>query len=185
MEKLRKNIIGWYSSLTSQQKLKISIIGLVILISFYLIFIRNSYRQDEINYKNISNDSIIQSSYMVYDRNIILTLDEIIEKILKVETNEYRIKDKQISINTLYKDAVSYNYKKNITKKQFKNKMNLVYEKVLNNENYNAYKNYIQEVYFSEQYDMYLIRLNTCDDSEIYIGIKIIDDYFYNIVYFQ
>lgn len=186
MNKLKENILKWYYSLAAKEKLILSISILVILIIFYLIFIKDNYRENEINYKNLTSKEIIETSEITYDRNILASLDEVLVKIFKVKNSKLIIKNKTINMNKLYQEAISNNYKKCISKSKFKNKLSDICENTLNkpNDELNFLKSNIKCVYFSAKYDMYLIEINLINDVSSYIGIRVKDNT-YTIVYIE
>lgn len=185
---MRKNIknflYDYYNSLTSKQKLIYCICIFLFVISIYYMFINKSYRENEINYKKLDSLSIINSSEICYDRDIIKCLDDILDDIIKVYDKNLFINNKKVSLRKFYNEVVSDNYKKAISYRKFKNKVNNLYD------NYNMfYKNYgcyIDLVYYSEVYDMYLVKLiSTNDINDLYIGFRLFDNSEYIISFIE
>ena len=81
----------------------------------------------------------------------------------------------KVTLNDLYSEIVTQNYKKKISKNNFKKTMNNIYLKLFgDNGDYNSNYNYIEKVYYSAEYDMYLIKLVTIkEEDNAYIGIRI------------
>lgn len=189
MGKIVDTIMQYYNSLTSRGKLILAFAILIILMIFSALVINNSYRTEEINYNNLTATQIIENSSVVYARNEIATLDEIVKKILKVHTGEITIKNKRTSIRDLYNETVLDNYKKELSYGKFKKKINHFYEKVLFNKNItsiNKELNFIEKVYYSYDYNMYIIEIKEEFESEnTYLGIRLINNNEYKISYVE
>ena len=186
MNKIKNFILNWYYSLNSREKLILAVVMLFLLILFYFVFIRNSYRENEINYNELNSQEIIDNSNVVYNRERILSLDEIIVKIFKINQSRLNINDKIVSIKELYNNSVTNNYKKEISYKKFKQKIELIQQDVygdLNNIEVDYFNTIIDKVYYSDKYDMFLVKLKTINEKDRYIGLRIINEYNYNIVY--
>ncbi|MGN1012994.1 MAG: hypothetical protein ACI4ON_04090 [Clostridia bacterium] len=154
---------------------------MVIIIIFvsiiYFLIINNSYRQGEINYKNLNSKLIIENSNVIYDRAILMTIDDICNDLLKVNFNSLVLDGKQVKLKDIYKYDVTSNYKKEISSRKFIKKMSEIYNNVFNeNEDISSleYKQIIEAVYYSAQYDMYLVKIKTNNqDVQNYIGIRL------------
>ena len=174
MSELKGKLFEYFSSLSTAKKL-IWVIGiLILLVIFYLFFIKNNYRGSDINYNDINAQKIIEYSSEVYDRDELLSVNLVIENILKIYENKWVLNNKPITLKNLYDNATTENYKKSISRSKFEKKIEEIYSKIFDvNEKYNSSKNYIEKVYHSDTYDMYLIKLKSFNNSEAYIGIKI------------
>lgn len=189
MRKIMDTIMQYYNSLTSRGKLILAFTILVVLMLFSSLVINNSYRADEIDYNNLTATQIIEKSDIVYVRSEIATLDEIIGKVLKVHTGELILKNDIASIRDLYNNAVLDNYKKELSYGKFKNKINHFYQKTLFNRNVtniNNDINYIKKVYYSYDYNMYIIEVNEEFETEnTYLGIRLIENNEYKISFVE
>ncbi len=174
MSKYINNIREHFNSLTSTQRLWAVIIIVAILMCFYFIFINNNYRGADINYKTITTQSIIEKSVIVYDRNELLTLNDIVINILKINNNSWYVKNDFVKIKDLYSSAVTTTYKRKLSKSKFTNNLKILYNNVLGESNsVDSNKNYIDKVYYNAEDDMYLIKFLTINDQENYLGIRI------------
>ena len=179
----------FYNSLTSRGKLILAFAVLVVLMLFSSLVINNSYRSDEINYNNLTATQIIEKSNVIYARNEIVSLDEVLEKILKIHTGELVIKNDKISIRDLYNNTLLDNYKKELSYGKFKKKLNHFYDKVFLNKNaevLDTNNNYIEKVYFSYDYNMYIIEIKEEFENEnTYLGIRLINNNEYKISFVE
>ena len=183
MAELKQKLARYFKNLNTKQKLLWVSALLIILVCFYLIFIKNNYRESEINYNDVNAQKIIEYSSEVYNREELLSINDIVSNILKIYDETWILDNKAVTLKTLYSEATTKNYQKGTSKRKFVEKMNNIYSKVFSEEDkFNSNKNYIDKVYYSDTYDMYLIKLLSINDSEAYIGIKI-DDGSYLIKY--
>lgn len=183
---IKKFLYDYYNSLTSNQKLIYCICIFLFVISIYYIFINNSYRENEINYKKVDLTTIINSSDICYDRNIIKSLDDILNDIIKVHDRSLIVNNKNISLKKFYNESVSDNYKKAISYKKFKEKINNLYDNYFMSYQDINYSYYIDLVYYSQGYDMYLIKVvSTKNINDMYIGFKLLDDSEYIISFIE
>lgn len=177
MNKIIKSINEFINSLNSKEKLKYSVLILLFASIIYFLIINNSYRQGEINYKNLSSQSIIDNSEIIYDRATIMTIDDICNDLLKVKFDSLVIDGKQVKLKDIYKFDVTSNYKKKISFKKFSKKINEIYNNVFNEiEDISSLNNkqIIDVIYYSVPYDMYLVKINTnSEDIQNYIGIRL------------
>jgi len=180
MNKIKKSIMDLYNSLSSKQKLVVLIVFVSIMALIYFNFIKNDYKGDDIDYRKISIESLIESSEVVYDRDLIMSIDKCVNNILKVNNESLIMNNRKVKVRNLYDELVSNNYKKSLSYSKFKNKMNQFYQNVLNDEGYIDGKNYIDTVLYSSKNNMYLIKLGEIS----YIGI-IINDFSYTIGYIE
>lgn len=189
MRKLGDAIMQFYNSLTSRGKLILAFAVLVILMLFSSLVINNSYRTEEINYNKLTAVQIIEKSDVIYSRNEIASLDEITEKILKIHTKELVIKNDKVSIRDLYNNTVLDNYKKELSYRKFKKKLNHFYDKVFTNRNSEYLDkniNFIEKVYFSYDYNMYIIEIREEFENEnTYLGIRLINNNEYKISFVE
>lgn len=180
MSKVIKKIVDFYNSLTSSQKLFVIIGFAVLLMLFYLIFISNNYRSSDINYKNLTIDTILEQSSIVYDRDDCLIMDGIINNILKINNSAWYVDNKPVTLKKLYNSAVIQTYKKKMSRGKFIDTMSGIYTNVLGDEGlYDSSSTYIDTLYYSSKYDMYLVKLKSVNDSENYIGIRIVNNNYY------
>lgn len=186
-----KNILmKKYNSLNGKRKLLLAIIIILVIIILYHVFIKASPRGNEINYKKITAQIIIEDSTVEYDRGKISILNSIIENVFKLQESELMIEGENISKKQFYKAAVTNNYKNNLSFGKFKKKIDHISEKVYfgyKNKNMLNLKDIIKNVYYSPNYDMYLIELNENYEQEnTYIGIRLITETStYYIVYLE
>lgn len=180
MNKIKKMITDLYNSLNSKEKLILVIILIIIMSFIYFTFIKNSYKKNDIDYRKISIESMKDSAEVVYDRNLIMGIDECINNILKVNDGAFKLNNKTVTIKNIYDEVVSDNYKKSVSYNKFKKKIENVYKNVLGNEGYIDGKKYIKNVLYSSNNNIYLVEIG--DDS--YIGI-VIDDFSYTIGYVE
>ena len=87
MSDTREKITNFFNSLTTKEKLILLFILVVILVVFYILVINNNYRGTDINYKDLKSENIIEYSSVVYDRDEILVIDEVVDEILKIKEN--------------------------------------------------------------------------------------------------
>lgn len=172
-----KSINEFINSLNSKEKLKYLVIIIIFASIIYFLIINNSYRQGEINYKNLNSKLIIDNSEIIYDRSTVMTIDDICNDLLKIKFDSLVLDGKQVKLKDIYKFVVTSNYKKKISSKRFSKEMNEIYSNVFNeNEDISAldYKQIIDVVYYSAQYDMYLVKIKTNDQNvQNYIGIRL------------
>lgn len=180
MEKLKKSIIKFYNSLTSKGKLTLWSVLVIILALLYALVIRNGYKDNEINYNKVNIETLLSDSEVTYNRDIIMSLEGILNSIMKVSDGTLRINDNNISYRDLYNSVVSENYKKKISYSKFKKSMDKVLTDAYDGGSYDSNKTYITEVLYAHGYNMYLIKLG--DNS--YIGI-IMNPSSYNIGYIE
>lgn len=176
MNNLQKKIIVFFESLSNRNRLILLIALLTLLVFFYVVFIDGNYRGNDINYRKNDLNSIVSNSTVIYDRDKILALDEIVDNILKIKSESWTIDTSFISLDKLYSKTLTDNYKSNLSKGKFKKKMNAIYSNVLGEENYNEKNNYIKLVYYSPEYDTYLIELKSLTETKSYIGIRVINN---------
>lgn len=175
MLKIKEKIFNYFDSLTSKGRLLLMIGILIFLICFYMIFISNNYRSSDVNYNEFNSTTIIERASVIYNRDQIYSLDVVIDEILKINEGTWYVNNKKVTLNDLYSEIVTQNYKKKISKNNFKKTMNNIYLKLFgDNGDYNSNYNYIEKVYYSAEYDMYLIKLVTIkEEDNAYIGIRI------------
>lgn len=180
MSNIIKKIRDYFNSLTSQQKLFV-IIGLVVLLMlFYFLFINGNIRSEDINYKKLSIDTILEQSSIVYDRDDCLIVDGIVNNILRINNKAWYVGNKPVTLKKLYSNAIIPTYKRTISKSKFTDKMSNIYTNVLGQEgNMDNSKTYIDTLYYSAKYDMYLVKFKTVNDSNNYIGIRIVNNNYY------
>lgn len=174
MNKIKKYLMDYYNSLDKKQKMILVIILVLILSIVYFAFIKNNYREGEIDYNNVDIQDILESSEIIYERGKIKTLDEILNNILKIYYNSYYIDTEEVSIKDLYNNSVYTSYTNKISYSKFKNKLNSIYQNVLEGEQVSSLDNntYIKNVFYSYEYDMYLIELKGKNHNP-YIGIRL------------
>ena len=156
---IKKKIFNYYNSLNSKQKL-IWVVGILVffMIIYYTFISSNTRVNDNINYDNFNLQDLSESYDIVYDRAIIYSLDEIISKILNIKNDMYYVNEEKVTIKDIYNELLTVNYKKNISYRDFEDNFNNFLQKI----NYNEYDNSqtkIDTVYFSDLYNMYLIKL--------------------------
>lgn len=177
MNKIRESINEFINSINSKDKLKYSVIIIIFASIIYFLIVNNSYRQGEINYKNLNSQAIIESSEILYERSTLMTIDEICTNLFKIKFNSFVIDGKQVKLKDVYKINITSNYKKKISSGKFVKKMNTIYDNVFNEgEDISSlnYKNIMDVVYYSAQYDMYLVKISTNDKNiQNYIGIRL------------
>lgn len=174
MEKIIKNITSFYNSLTSTQKLLFVGIIVLVLMLFYFVFISGSYRGLDINYKKVDENTLIEKSVIVYDRDECQVVDDIIDKILKIKDQTWYVENKFVNAKDLYTHAVTPTYKKKISKGKFTNCLNTLLNNVLGEDGkYDQNKSYMDLTYYCAEYDTYLIKLKTINGEDNYIGIRI------------
>ncbi len=176
MEKLQNKLIKFFESLSTKNRLLFIIGILIVLVLFYMIFINGNYRGSDINYRKANIETIINTSSYIYDRDQIMALDEVIDKILKIKNETWAIDTKFVTLNNLYSQTLTDNYKNFLSKSKFKKKMNEIYSNVLDSNGYNKDKNYTKQVYYSAEYNTYLVELNTLTDIKSYIGIRLVNN---------
>ena len=148
MSDTREKITNFFNSLTTKEKLILLFILVVILVVFYILVINNNYRGTDINYKDLKSENIIEYSSVVYDRDEILVIDEVVDEILKINDGTWVLNNEPITIKDIYSQVVTPNYKKKMSYNKFKNALNSVYQKVLGeNGKYDSGKNYIDTVF--------------------------------------
>lgn len=183
MGKLKDKIINFYSSLNIRSKLffVISIVGVMAIL--YYLFVNNSYRSNEIDYKNLSSEEIISDSEIVENRIIISEINKILNKFSDIKFDRLYINEKKVTIKELYNVAVTNNYKKSISYKEFSEKFNEIFNNLYQTDALN--EEIIDLVYYSAKYDMYLIKFNI-KEKDVYIGLKLyLSSNKYSIMFIQ
>lgn len=190
MGELKNKIISKYNSLNSREKLIWAIGILLMFVIIYHIFLTSVPRANEIDYRNLTTQMIIEDSKIEYDRGKISSLNGIVENMLKLEYSELMIDGKTVSKREFYNATVTNNYKKNISFGRFKKVLSHINEKVYygyENRNMVNTKDVINCVYYSPNYDMYLIELKENYEQEnTYIGIRLTSETkTYSVVYLE
>ena len=186
MDRLIQKVTKFVDSLTSKGKLIFVLSIFLFLVLFYSIFIANNDRSSNINYKNLNVEKLISNSTLVYDREKLYSLQEITNKILKISDESWILDEKPVTIKKLYSVAVMPGYKKKISFRSFKNKLDNIFEETLGKEKkFDAENNYIDTVYYNAEYNMYVVKFSTQNQEDnAYLGI-IMDDGKYLITYVE
>ena len=179
MNKIKEKIARFYNSLTIKQKLIYATVLVVIATIIYLIFVNNSYRNTDINYNKIDTAKIIESSNVLYDRATIASLDDILKNLLRIKFKNYYIENEEVTLKKVYSNLVTTNYKKKMSYGKFKKTMENLYTNIIANDDINLMlsKEYIKKVYYSNEYDIYLLELKS-QQNEVknYIGIRLLNN---------
>lgn len=184
MSNLYKKISNYYNSLSSKGKLILITLLVLILAIIYYLLARGSFREGEINYKDFNIQTAIDNSDVVYERGKISKADETVQDILDVNTKQYIVNGKVVTVKQLYKYVVSNNYKKVISYHKFKKLLNNFYKKMYSSDGTYS-KNYIDKVYYYSSYSMYIVKLNTLNGEDAYIGIIGLDNDKFTIGYIE
>ena len=189
MNKIKDSLLNIYNSLNNTQKLILAIIIVVCFSLFYLLVVKNSYREDEINYNTLNFSTIIEESDIVYDRSIIKSFDEVLNNILKINYDSYYVNNKKITFKKVYENMIYNSYTKELSYGNFKKKIKALYNNVLGESNINILdnNNFINKVYYSSELDMYIISVSHInDDANSFIGLKVFkDENIFKIAYLQ
>ena len=179
MNNIIQNLTKKINTLNSQKKLVLFIILILFCTFIYFGIVKNSYRENEINYKKIDFSSVISTSDIVYDRATIKSLDEVLENILMVNYDAYYIDNKKVTLRKVYDNLIYNTYQKEVSYGKFKNKINDLYNNILGNSTIEVIqnKNFINKVYFSNELGMYFLEISHLnDENNSYIGIMINED---------
>lgn len=175
LEKFNKKIKIFFNNLNYKQKLLLAIIFLLIMIFLVKVVFGNivDNRNAVVDYSNTTGEDIYILSSELEDNNLYVILKNIADDIIS-ECLEQKIDNngKYITIERMYKEILTSNYKKNISKKEFisiaKNVANK-YTSIIDN-NLEFVPNNITEYsdgYYIVKYDFDINEENT----SIYIGI--------------
>ncbi len=187
MNNLKEKIIDWYENLNTNKKIFFVFVVVAFLGVIYYFFINNNYREGEINYKKFNINEIVVESNIIYDRSMINSLDGVLKDFLKVKYNSLYLGDKKISLSKYYNNTVLNSYKKEMSQLKFKKTSKEFFLKVLgeNDISYLEYGNFIDKVYYSKDYDMYILKVKTLDENDAYFGIVVSNNSNYQISYIQ
>jgi len=118
---------------------------------------------------------------------MINSLDGVLKDFLKVKYNSLYLGDKKISLSKYYNNTVLNSYKKEMSQLKFKKTSKEFFLKVLgeNDISYLEYGNFIDKVYYSKNYDMYILKVKTLDENDAYFGIVVSNNSNYQISYIQ
>ena len=181
MKNIKQRILDFYNSLSKKNKMVIVAFIVLFLAIIYYLFVKNNYRAEEINYKKMDINNVISKSTIIYNRTTLLELQDILEKIFDVQCGRMTVNNKVITLKQLYDNAIPYNYSKALSYNKFKKKINDISTKITLD-----FENIINIVYYYGDYDMYLVKLNTNNLEDVYIGIKIFQSTSnYSIIYIE
>lgn len=174
MNKFISSLKEKYNSLSTSNKLKLIVSIVIVLALIYYLLVNKSYRENEIVYDNLTAESIIENSYIIYNRIELQEINEIISKLSDINYSRYYVDDKLITIKDLYNYGVTENYKKAISNRKFSNKFSEIFMNLYSdNSEEGIIENFIDRVYYSDEYDMYLVKFKTIEDKNYYIGFNL------------
>lgn len=171
MNKIIKRVVEFYNSLTTKNRLILLFIIVLIAGLIYSGIINNSSRNGETNYGKLTKEEILSQSYEVKDRAIIMEIDFILNKIADIKYGRYYYKNNIIELNDLYSACADNTLKKSVSKRKFNSKISSFYENVLSEQSSNEINNFINKVYYSSLYNIYMVELKNNPDE--YIGFTL------------
>lgn len=163
-----KRVYNSFNSLNSQNKLIVIFAIVVIASLLYFGVIKNNTRSGNINYGKLSEEQILNTSNAITDRGVNKQLDNILNKISDVLYGRYMYNNRTVSVKELYTATVNETLKKSVSYKQFNKKINTIFESALSSSNGEGINNFIEEVRYSPEYDIYMIKIKNTDS---FIGI--------------
>lgn len=191
--KQRRKIID-IENATMQEKIMLALAFMLVLIFITFLLKNFSNKDNNIDYNEINGELLYSSAIYTNDREVYWILSDIFETFL----NSYKLE--QSFISKLEKDTILYSredfyltllseYKKEISKKEYMEISKNMLDKFISNYNFKT-ENFIEEIRSlnSNEYssNMYICKLNTYDNSNSYIGIKLYPNTNgYNIFYLE
>lgn len=175
IKKLTKRNV--FERFTVKENILIFSVVLILLIIANRLIQNSGTNSNELNYKDISAEKIIEDSNVCYDREVYWRLDSIIKTILATkisdkddihENSDGLVESQKYSINDYY-HFITGRYKKNISKANFISKLKNVIAKA-NIE----YSNPIDKIYQYNNSTYYLVKIKS--DNDIYIGIDLLSE---------
>lgn len=168
---IRKKLL----KMTKIQKLVVSVIALFVIMIISKV-IPNFFKDSELGYNYQEDDiftyNLLQSS--INDNNLFVTLKSIVDDFLGKTNNFYN--GKNITVDDIYKECLTQEYRKNISKNEFKVIYNQIIEKVDKIKLVEG--EFIPESITVDSNGDYILKYsNKIDENEIdvYIGLKIND----------
>lgn len=174
-----RNIFEVYNNFTGVQKLIFTTICVLILMLLVFLISYLDFSDKIINYKELNMNDIVKNNEPIRDRDIYIKCNYIIEELLRIVKNDYKINNSKISIDDVHKYALYNEY--GISNNKFKSKLKNIYNDIITDSSKDVSEYYpiISNIYsYLKEQNMYIIEINN-EDKKHYIGIQIQNDKYY------